>query len=117
MLVRYVWILEHERPELRPLEMNAPTDRAGDSDLLEIWREFEQLRDSTLELLHAIGPRLWQRRGVHPHRGDLTIAELLAQQLDHDAARLAALRGLTERRPSATLSRDSFEMEGPRPSA
>lgn len=90
MLSRYVQILELERPPLQPLA----GDRPGPQDLplSSVWREFDQMRGATLEFLHAIGPRLWQRRGVHPHRGDLSIAELVAQHLDHDAERLASLR-------------------------
>jgi len=92
MLSRYVRILELDRPPLEPLA----GDRPGPQDvpLASVWREFDQMRGATLEFLHAIGPRLWERRGVHPHRGDLSIAELVGQHLDHDAERLAALRAL-----------------------
>ena len=117
MLARYVAILEHERPELPPLDADTPFDPPAGADLLEMWREFEQLRSGTLELLHAMGAKLWQRRGVHPHRGDLTIAELVTQHLDHDAARLAALRALTERAPGAMLVRDVRPPEPPRTTA
>jgi len=93
MLSRYVRILELDRPPIEPLANDRPGPQDG--PLPGVWREFDQLRGSTLELLHAIGPRLWERRGLHPHRGDLSIAELVGQHLDHDAERLAALRTLS----------------------
>jgi hypothetical protein len=96
-LVRYALILEQDRPALRPLDADPLPPRRGAAGLGETWREFERLRSLALELLHALGPRLWQRRGVHPRRGDLTIAELVAQHVDHDATRLAALRALAGR--------------------
>jgi DinB superfamily len=92
MLTRYVRILERERPAIEPLAADRPGPQ--DESPARVWREFDQLRGAALEFLHAIGPRLWERRGVHPHRGDLSIAELVGQHLDHDAERLAALRTL-----------------------
>jgi hypothetical protein len=92
MLLRYVRILERDRPPLEPLASDPPGSR--EAPPAGIWREFDGLRAATLEFLHAIGPRLWDRRGVHPHRGDLSIAELVGQHLDHDASRLTALRQL-----------------------
>jgi hypothetical protein len=103
MLSRYVRILAVERPPLRPLDADPIEPPPGRAAMPAAVRQFERLRGATLELLHALGPQLWRRRGVHPRRGDLTIAELVTQHLDHDAERLNALRALANPRASATL--------------
>jgi hypothetical protein len=94
MLTRYVLILEQAHPSLRPFDADPLDPWRGEPTATALLREFEALRASTLELLRALGPRLWQRRGAHPRRGDLSIAELIAQHTDHDTERLAALRAL-----------------------
>jgi hypothetical protein len=96
MLERYAKILERERPELRPQDAVALAARLRDADIdaVAAWLAFERARTQTLELLHACGPRVWQRRAVHPHRGDISMADLVARHVDADGEILAKLRSV-----------------------
>lgn len=94
MLERYAKILEQDHPEMRAQDAMALAARVRtlEIDAPMAWREFLRSRAQTLQLLHALGPRMWQRRAVHPRRGDISMADLVARHLDHDAEMLQALR-------------------------
>jgi len=64
-------------------EPDASLDR-----LLEIFRSD---RASTLALLDALGPEVWDRRGIHETFGELDLAGLLAILVDHDDEHLASV--------------------------
>ena len=108
MLERYAKILEQDRPEMRSQDAAALAARVQslEIDAPAAWREFLRSRAQTLQLLHALGPRMWQRRAVHPRRGDISMAELVARHLDHDAEMLQVLRAnLGPPRASADAAR------------
>jgi hypothetical protein len=94
MLERYAKILERDHPELRAQDAAALAARARalDIDAVAAWREFRRARVQTTELLHSLGPKVWQRRAVHPHRGEISMNELVARHLDHDAEQVGRLR-------------------------
>jgi len=94
MLERYAKVLERERPELRQQDAESLAVRLREAaiDAPAAWRAFERARAQTLQLLHACGPRLWQRRAVHPRRGDVSMADLVARHVDSDAEITARLR-------------------------
>lgn len=94
MQVRYARILEFDRPALPPLDVEpaAPRWQDAGADPMAALRDFERLRALTHDLLHVLGPRIWQRKGLHPQRGELSIADLVTQHLDRDTASLARLR-------------------------
>lgn len=96
MLERYSKIVSQERPKLRLLDADATAAarRYTSQDVVREVRELESVRRQCLELLHALPARLWQRRGVHPERGEKSIAELVAHHLDHEARHLSAMRKL-----------------------
>ncbi len=55
-----------------------------------LWRDpeaaialFQQIRYGTAELLHQCDAAAWQRSGVHPERGVMTLAELLEFSAGH----------------------------------
>jgi hypothetical protein len=94
MQVRYARILEFDRPALPPLDVEPAAPRWQDpgADPMAALRDFERLRALTHDLLHVLGPRIWQRKGLHPQRGELSIADLVTQHLDRDTASVARLR-------------------------
>jgi len=49
-------------------------------------------RARTLEILDALGPDGWARRGTHDTYGDLDVAGLMRVAADHDDEHLASLR-------------------------
>ncbi len=57
---------------------------------------FDQLRFTTMEILRQLDSRGWDRAGIHPEDGPLTVAELIirgAAHSDDHAAQIRALRG------------------------
>lgn len=96
MLEGYSKIMSLERPKLRLLDADATAERRryASQDVVREVRELEAVRGQCIELLHALPPRVWQRRGIHPERGETTIAALVVQHLDHEARHLGALRKL-----------------------
>jgi hypothetical protein len=88
-------ILEIDRPPLAPLDYEPPARWQDPGiDPLAALRELERLRGLTHEILHALGPRVWQRKGVHPRRGELSIVDCVTQHLDRDTETLTRLRAL-----------------------
>jgi hypothetical protein len=114
MQVRYARILEFDRPALPPLDVEPSPPRWQDAvaDPMAALRDFERLRALTHDLLHVLGPRIWQRKGLHPQRGELSIADLVTQHLDRDTASLARLRAAR----AAVLPKPGYsEAPAPRP--
>ncbi|MEO6325588.1 MAG: DinB family protein [Thermoanaerobaculia bacterium] len=54
----------------------------------EVVAEFARLRSETLTLLRALPHTLWQRTGVHPKRGELSIQGLATLLAGHDGSHL-----------------------------
>jgi hypothetical protein len=67
-----------------------------------LWRDpeaaialFQQTRYGTAELLHQCDAAAWQRTGIHPERGVMTLADLLelyAGHVEEHAAQIATFR-------------------------
>ena len=95
-LERYSRMSCSEHPKLRTFapEALAARRRYADSDPRRVQRDFGRLRALVLELLHALVPQLWRRKGVHPERGEVSIEQLVAHHVDHDATHLGRLRSL-----------------------
>ena len=69
----------------------------GESDPAAVAKEFRRLREDTLLLLRALPHAAWQRTGLHPKRGELTLEQLAGVLAGHDDSHLEkikALRGL-----------------------
>lgn len=50
---------------------------------------FRTTREATLRVLEAIGPLDWERRGIHPVRGEETLRRTAEYLLRHDRGHLA----------------------------
>ncbi len=82
------WLLDNDRA--------AAQLKYADSDPAAVAKEFRRLREDTLLLLRALPHAAWQRTGIHPTRGELTLeqlAEVLAAHDDLHLKRIRVLRG------------------------
>jgi hypothetical protein len=82
------WMLDNDRA--------AVALKYGESDPTAVAKEFKRLREDTLVLLRALPHAAWQRTGLHPKRGELTLeqlAEVLAAHDDSHLGRIKTLRG------------------------
>jgi uncharacterized damage-inducible protein DinB len=55
-------------------------------------KAFTQAREDTLTLLRALPQRLWQRTGMHPKRGEVTIEALAGVLAAHDLSHIGRIR-------------------------
>jgi hypothetical protein len=60
---------------------------------------FRRRRGEVLTLLRALAPAEWQRGGIHPSRGRLTLRDWVASLAAHDDNHLDQLRRALEGRP------------------
>jgi uncharacterized damage-inducible protein DinB len=60
---------------------------------------FRRHREETLAALRTLGPAEWQRAGVHPRRGRMTLADFLALMVWHDENHLDQLRRALDGKP------------------
>lgn len=83
-----------------------------------LWRDpesavslFHQTRYASAEILDHCGAEAWQRTGLHPERGPLTVADLVKMYVDHvtdHVAQIAAARAaFAPASPSPGMSEDS----------
>lgn len=80
------WMMDNERV--------AAALRYRDADVGAVLKEFRRRRDGTLSLLHALPQGAWQRTGIHPKRGEVTIERLAQALADHDQGHLERIRAL-----------------------
>ena len=75
------------------IEREVPLDGATAFDLME---EFGVLRRQAVYLLWSLDDRDWERKGVHPYLGALTITQSAREMNEHDLAHLWQLRRLCD---------------------
>jgi uncharacterized damage-inducible protein DinB len=67
------------------------------NDAREALRAFGKRREESLALIRGLAPEQWQRGGIHPTRGRMTVGDFVNLMVWHDANHLAqlerALRG------------------------
>jgi uncharacterized damage-inducible protein DinB len=87
-------ILTGERPFLQPFEGAALAERAGYSSwpLTLAFERFRVRRAETLELLSSCSAVQLARVGVHPARGEMSVADLVALMLAHDTDHVGQMR-------------------------
>jgi hypothetical protein len=93
---RYGKIANHDRPQLRMIDQDALAERLryNEDDPAVALREFQGFRAEAVALLSALAQQSWERVGVHPKRGDYSIAAHAVMHVAHDANHLARLRAL-----------------------
>lgn len=92
---RYVLALENDTPRFPP---GTDADRVAEErqylrmDGREALAAFARKRAEMLAVLEGLGPEQWRRSGVHPKRGPMSLAEMLAIHAGHDGNHLDQLR-------------------------
>lgn len=92
--VRLRLVVAEDRPLLTEFDENAWAERFGelDEDPRETLQRWRALRDSTLRLLDALVDGEWERTGLHPRRGEITVGGVVKLLAEHDRQHLAQLR-------------------------
>ena len=95
---RYGKIANHDRPQLRMVNQDelAAMLRYNEDDPAAVQREFQALRAEAVALLSALAQQSWERIGLHPKRGEFSIAANAVMHVTHDAKHLDRLRTLRE---------------------
>lgn len=98
-LERYAKMANHDRPALRMINQDelAVALKYNEDDPGAAMREFRALRTQTTALLSALAHQSWQRIGLHPKRGEFSIAAQAEIHVNHDANHLNQIRALRER--------------------
>ena len=96
---RYGRMANHDRQPLRMINQDdlAVRLRYNQDDPAAALREFRSLRGETVHLLGALAHQSWQRVGLHPKRGEFSIAAHVDVHAAHDAKHLDQIRALGER--------------------
>jgi DinB superfamily len=83
-----------ERPSFWMLDNDGAAERLRyqDADWGAATREFRRLRLDTVALLRALPRASWQRTGLHPKRGEVTIEQLANVLADHDRKHMERIR-------------------------
>lgn len=95
---RYGKIANHDRPQLRMINQDELATKLhyNEDDPAVVLREFQAFRAETVALLSALAQQSWERVGLHPKRGEFSIAANAVMHVAHDANHLARLRALRE---------------------
>jgi hypothetical protein len=82
------------------IEPEMPLDRASAFDLMD---DFGGLRRQSVHLLWSLDDGDWERTGVHPYLGPLTITQVAREMNEHDLAHLWQLRRLCDAFAAASV--------------
>ncbi|HYL80706.1 MAG TPA: DinB family protein [Candidatus Acidoferrum sp.] len=96
---RYGKMANLDRPALRMMNQDELAVRLkyNQDDPSTALREFRSLREETVHLLGALPHQSWQRIGLHPKRGEFSIAANVEIHVNHDAKHLGQIQTLRER--------------------
>jgi hypothetical protein len=116
-LVQHMSEMEHcfvERLE-SIVRLDEPRIRAFDADSIAAWREtnvdspfelmddFNSERQRSVYLLWSLDDADWERRGIHPYLGPLTVLQCAREMNEHDLAHLWQVRQLCDRYSAASV--------------
>ena len=96
-LSRFMKMAYQEKPQLWMMENDrVAVRRAYDrADLGGVLADFERLRSDTMALLRALPHPVWQRTGIHPKRGEVSIHGLAILLAGHDGSHLDRIAELS----------------------
>ena len=83
--------LPHEALDVLPSERDYRDERLSD-----LVYEFQAGRDETVWLLRMLDEDDWQRRGIHPYKGSITILDIARDIHEHDLEHLWQARKLLD---------------------
>jgi len=82
------------------IDQPEPLDESAVFDLMD---EFSVQRRQAVYLLWSLDAEDWERRGIHPYLGPLTITQVAREMNEHDLAHLWQLRRLCDRFETASV--------------
>jgi len=82
------------------IEPSRPLDEDAVFDLMD---EFAVQRRQAVYLLWSLDDRDWERRGIHPYLGPLTVTQTAREMNEHDLAHLWQLRRLCDQFEAASV--------------
>jgi uncharacterized damage-inducible protein DinB len=93
-LHRLQLIVHGEEPELSDIAIeDYPSERDYRSaDLYDALMALDRLRRETTHLLWSLSPEEWERGGIHPYRGRLSVHQVARDMNEHDLAHLWQMR-------------------------
>jgi DinB family protein len=96
---RYGKMATQDRPSLRMVNQDdlAVRLKYNEDDPSAALREFRSLREETVRLLGALAHQSWERVGLHPKRGEFSIAAHMHMHVCHDTNHVNQIRALRER--------------------
>lgn len=106
---RYVGWLERiarlDEPRIEAFDADSidMSERDGPSSPFDVMDEFAVLRRQAVYLLWSLDDADWERRGVHPYLGPLTLMQVAREMNEHDLAHLWQLRRLCDRLETASV--------------
>jgi uncharacterized damage-inducible protein DinB len=98
-LTRYAMMANTDKPALAGVDNDelAAKLKFHERDISDTLKELKRLRADTLTLLRALPQKNWQRIGIDPERGEITIEGMTKIHADHDSSHAAEIRALKER--------------------
>jgi hypothetical protein len=93
---RFTKMAHSDRPRFWMIDNDRVADKLSyrGADLASVLREFKRLRADTVSLLRALPHASWQRTGLHPKRGELTLERMAELAAEHTESHLAKIREL-----------------------
>ncbi len=91
-------MLRLREPEIRHVDLDDIPFREDycEEDAEELLEEFHYLRRRTTYMLWDIDERDWQRGGIHPYRGRLTVLDVAREVYQHDLEHLWQARRMID---------------------
>jgi len=95
-LERLRLIVSQDEPDLPDIDVDAYVLEQDyqSLDLYEVLLEFSRLRQRSSSLLRSLEPSEWEREGLHPYRGRLSIMQVARDMNEHDLSHLWQARRL-----------------------
>jgi len=84
-------------------ESYEPSQDVGANRVFDLMDELGVLRQQTVYLLWSLDDCDWDRRGIHPYLGPLTVTQVAREMNEHDLAHLWQLRKLCDRVEAASV--------------
>ena len=92
-------------PVIAPFDADSvePKHPIDDEAVFDLMDEFSVQRRQSVYLLWTLDDEDWQRRGIHPYLGALTITQVAREMNEHDLSHLWQLRRLCDRFEAAPV--------------
>lgn len=97
-LQRLRLVTERDEPEIPAFDADSivPECDYRELDLYDVLESFANLRRRTTALLWSLDPQDWERRGIHPYLGLLTVTQIVREMNEHDLSHLWQARRLRQ---------------------